>query len=74
MDHLVTPIFYCIRVYVCVYVTHIHVCDMCVCVYVTHIHIHWARVREIAGSNPGQVKPMTYKIDTCHSLARCSAL
>ena len=35
---------------------------------------HWSRVREIVGSNPGQVKPMTYKIDTCRFLARCSAL
>ena len=35
---------------------------------------HWSLVREIAGSNPGRVKPMTYKIDTCRFLARCSAL
>ncbi len=35
---------------------------------------HWSRVREIVGSNPGRVKPMTYKIDICHFLARCSAL
>ena len=26
------------------------------------------------GSSPSRVKPMTYKIDTCHLLARCSAL
>ena len=25
-------------------------------------------------TNPGRVKPMTYKIDTCQFLARCSAL
>ena len=31
-------------------------------------------VREIVGSNPGQVKPMIYQIDTCRLLARCSAL
>ena len=35
---------------------------------------HWARVWEIVGSNPGLVKPMTYKIDTCGFLARCLAL
>ena len=35
---------------------------------------HWSRVREIMGSNPGRVKPMSYKIDTCHFLARCLAL
>ena len=31
-------------------------------------------LRVIVGSNPGQVKPMTHKIDTCYFLARCSAL
>ena len=35
---------------------------------------HWSRVWKIMGSNPGWVKPMTYKIDTCRFLARCSAL
>ena len=30
-------------------------------------HLH--RVREIVGSNPRRVKPMTYKIDTCCFLA-----
>ena len=31
---------------------------------------HWSLVREIVGSNPGQVKPMTYKVDTYRFLAR----
>ena len=31
---------------------------------------HWARVREIVGSNPGQIKPLTYQINTCRFLAR----
>ena len=35
---------------------------------------HWSRVWKIMGSNPGRVKPMTYKIDTCRFLTRCSAL
>ena len=35
---------------------------------------HWSRMREIVGSNPSRVKPMTYQIDTCRFLARCSAL
>ena len=34
---------------------------------------HWSRVWEIVGSNAGRVKLMTYTIDTCHFLARCSA-
>ena len=29
---------------------------------------------DLTGSNLGRVKPMTYKIATCHFLARCSAL
>ena len=28
--------------------------------------------REILGSNPARVKPMTYKINACRFLARCS--
>ena len=32
------------------------------------------RVREIVNSVPGRDKPLTYKIATCHFLARCSAL
>ena len=35
---------------------------------------HGPHMREIVGSNPGRVKPMTYQIDTCHFLAKCSAL
>ena len=35
---------------------------------------HRPRVREIMGSIPGGVKLMTYQIDTCHFLPRCSAL
>ena len=35
---------------------------------------HWSRVREIVGSKTGQVKPMTYKIEACHFLAKSSAL
>ena len=35
---------------------------------------HWSRMREILGSIPVRVKPMTYKIYTCHFLARISAL
>ena len=35
---------------------------------------HWFRVLEIVGSNPGRVKPMTYKTDTCRFLAKCSPL
>ena len=36
---------------------------------------HWSRVREIVGSNPGRVKPMTInKIDTCRFIAWCSAI
>ena len=35
---------------------------------------HWCRMREIVGLNHGRVKPMTYKVDTCRFLARCSAL
>ena len=31
---------------------------------------HWSRVWDIVGSNPGQVKPMTYQIDTCRFLAQ----
>ena len=34
----------------------------------------WSRVWEIVGSNPGRVKPMTYKTDTCCFLAKCLAL
>ena len=36
--------------------------------------LHWHCMPEILGSNPGPVKPMTYKIDMCHFLASCSAL
>ena len=32
------------------------------------------RMQKIRSSILGQVKPMTYKIDTCHYLAWCSAL
>ena len=32
------------------------------------------RVQEIGSSVPGQINPMTYKIDTCHFLVWCSAL
>ena len=32
------------------------------------------RVREIGSLVPGQVKPMTYQIDTCRFLAWCFAL
>ena len=35
---------------------------------------HCPRVREILGSNPGRVKPLTYQIDTRHFLARYFAL
>ena len=35
---------------------------------------HWSRLWEIVGLNPGQVKPVTYKIDTSRFLSRCSAL
>ena len=35
---------------------------------------HWRRMRDIVGSKPGRVKSMTYEIDTCRFLARCSAL
>ena len=35
---------------------------------------HRPHVREIVSSNTDQVKPMTYKIDTCRLLARRSAL
>ena len=35
---------------------------------------HWSRVWEIVSSSSGRVKPMTYNIDTCCFLAKCSAL
>ena len=35
---------------------------------------HRSSVREIVSSNPSRVKPMTYQIDTCCFLARCSAI
>ena len=46
--------------------------------YITYVYIyipgavtesveHWS-------SNPSRVKPMTYKLDTSHFLAKCSAL
>ena len=34
----------------------------------------WSRMWEIVGSKSSRVKPMTYKIDTCRLLVRCSAL
>ena len=35
---------------------------------------HGPRVWEIVGSNLSRVKPMTYEINTCRFLARCTAL
>ena len=34
----------------------------------------WSRMREIMPSIPGQVKPMSYQINTCRFIARCLAL
>ena len=35
---------------------------------------HRHRMRKIVGANPGQIKPMTYKIVTCHFEAKCLPL
>ena len=35
---------------------------------------HWSREQEIVSSNPSLVKPITYQINICRFLARCSAL
>ena len=56
---------------------------LCLLYLPSHIYIldavaesveHWTCAREIVGSNPGHVKPMTYIIDTCRFLDRCLAL
>ena len=63
----------CIYIYVCVCVFG-YVCLLLGAVAVAESAEQWPRVLEIVGSNPGRVKPMTYQIDICRLLARCSAL
>ena len=75
----VIHVMMCLHVYIYIYTLHTCDCEfVCIIIYIPDAVAesieHWSRVRGIVDSNPGRVKPMTYKIDPCCFLARCSAL